>query len=188
MLFKTSRDVFYTASLIVLWVYFYLILTLDHSMKFSLPVWSLYFNWAPFHFTLGMLSSVLSYPVQFSESNKQASVCKACFAIYWISQLHIMRRQIEKMHYLFRMVGYIGFKHGEFIPDIVPVLISALKDDTPAVARQAITCGIDIFRCTLVKVAIQVVDCFGSEFWTSNMPHLLLTRFKIFRDQLSASF
>ncbi|KAK4359342.1 hypothetical protein RND71_021571 [Anisodus tanguticus] len=59
------------------------------------------------------------------------------------------------------MVGYIGFKHGEFLPDIVPVLISALKDDTPAVARQAITCGIDIFRCTLVKVAIQ--GLFSSE-------------------------
>ncbi|XP_009598060.1 uncharacterized protein [Nicotiana tomentosiformis] len=59
------------------------------------------------------------------------------------------------------MVGYIGFKHGEFIPDIVPVLISALKDDMPAVARQAITCGIDIFRCTLVKVAIQ--GLFSSE-------------------------
>lgn len=67
------------------------------------------------------------------------------------------------MRYLFRMVGYIGFKHGEFLPDIVPVLISALKDDTPAVARQAINCGIEIFRCTLVKVAIQVVVCLGYE-------------------------
>ncbi|CAN4106127.1 unnamed protein product [Withania somnifera] len=59
------------------------------------------------------------------------------------------------------MVGYIGFKYGEFLPDIVPVLISALKDDTPAVSRQAITCGIEIFRCTLVKVAIQ--GLFSSE-------------------------
>lgn len=54
-----------------------------------------------------------------------------------------------------QMVGCIGFEHGELLPDIIPVLISALKDDTPAVARQAITCGIGIFRCTLVKVAIQ---------------------------------
>ncbi|XP_055812650.1 uncharacterized protein LOC129882403 [Solanum dulcamara] len=59
------------------------------------------------------------------------------------------------------MVGHIGFEHGEFLPDIVPVLISALKDDTPAVARQAINCGIEIFRCTLVKVAIQ--GLFSSE-------------------------
>ncbi|MCD7461140.1 hypothetical protein HAX54_045366 [Datura stramonium] len=34
------------------------------------------------------------------------------------------------------VVGYIGFKHGEFLPDIVPVLISALKDDTSAVAHK----------------------------------------------------
>ncbi|KAK6779727.1 hypothetical protein RDI58_021911 [Solanum bulbocastanum] len=54
-----------------------------------------------------------------------------------------------------QMVGCIGFEHGELLPDIIPVLTSALKDDTPAVARQAITCGIGIFRCTLVKVAIQ---------------------------------
>lgn len=74
-----------------------------------------------------------------------------------------MRRKIKKTRYLFRMVGCIGFEHGELLPDIIPVLISALKDDTPAVARQAITCGIGIFRCTLVKVAIQVVDYFRYE-------------------------
>ncbi|KAL7169640.1 hypothetical protein ACSBR2_034642 [Camellia fascicularis] len=54
-----------------------------------------------------------------------------------------------------KMIGDIGLKHMEFIPDIIPVLITVLKDGTPAVARQAITCGIDLFRSTLVKVAIQ---------------------------------
>ncbi|KAI7997805.1 Symplekin [Camellia lanceoleosa] len=54
-----------------------------------------------------------------------------------------------------KMIGDIGLKHVEFIPDIIPVLITVLKDGTPAVARQAITCGIDLFRSTLVKVAIQ---------------------------------
>lgn len=44
----------------------------------------------------------------------------------------------------------------EFLPEIVPVLITVLNDSTPAVARQAITCGIDLFRRTLEKVAIQV--------------------------------
>ncbi|KAK4396118.1 hypothetical protein Sango_1448400 [Sesamum angolense] len=53
------------------------------------------------------------------------------------------------------MIGEIGLKHLELLPDIIPALIAALKDDTPAVARQAITCGVDIFRCSLVKVAIQ---------------------------------
>ncbi|KAM7467970.1 hypothetical protein LguiB_015532 [Lonicera macranthoides] len=53
------------------------------------------------------------------------------------------------------IIGDVGLKHTQFLPDIVPVLITGLKDDTPAVARQAITCGIDIFRCTLAKIAIQ---------------------------------
>lgn len=44
----------------------------------------------------------------------------------------------------------------EFLPDIVPVLITALQDSTPAVARQSGTCGIDLFRSTLVRIAIQV--------------------------------
>lgn len=54
------------------------------------------------------------------------------------------------------MIGQIGLKNLEFLPEIVPVLITVLNDDTAAVARQAIACGIDIFRSTLVKVAIQV--------------------------------
>lgn len=49
----------------------------------------------------------------------------------------------------------VGLKYADLIPDIIPVLITLLKDGTPAVARQAITCGTDLFRCTLVKVAIQ---------------------------------
>lgn len=54
------------------------------------------------------------------------------------------------------MIGEIGSKHVEFLPEIVPVVINVLKDSTPAVARQAITCGIDLFRITFTKVAIQV--------------------------------
>lgn len=54
------------------------------------------------------------------------------------------------------MIGDVGLKHVEFLPDIVPVLITVLKDGTPAVARQSVTCGIDLFRRTLVRIAIQV--------------------------------
>ncbi|KAL7095344.1 hypothetical protein ACP275_10G018300 [Erythranthe tilingii] len=54
-----------------------------------------------------------------------------------------------------RMIGEIGLKHLELLPEIIPALVDVLKDDTPAVARQAITCGIDIFRSSLVKVTIQ---------------------------------
>lgn len=53
------------------------------------------------------------------------------------------------------MVGEIGLKNTEFLADIVPVLIDVLDDDTPAVIRQAILCGIDLFRFTLEKIAIQ---------------------------------
>lgn len=53
------------------------------------------------------------------------------------------------------MIGEIGLKNTEFLPDIVPVLIDVLDDDTPAVVRQAILCGIRLFRSTLEKIAIQ---------------------------------
>ncbi|KAK3019013.1 hypothetical protein RJ639_003621 [Escallonia herrerae] len=57
--------------------------------------------------------------------------------------------------FVIEMIGAIGLKHTELLPEIIPALIAILKDDTPAVARQAIRCGIDIFRHSLVKVAIQ---------------------------------
>ncbi|PON51152.1 Coatomer beta subunit [Parasponia andersonii] len=53
------------------------------------------------------------------------------------------------------IIGEIGLKHVDFVPEIVPELMTVLNDSAPAVARQAITCGIDLFRRTLEKVAIQ---------------------------------
>nr|KYP44821.1 Symplekin [Cajanus cajan] len=53
------------------------------------------------------------------------------------------------------MLGEIGLKNTEFLSDIVPVLINGLDDDTPAVVRQAILCGIDLFRSTLEKITVQ---------------------------------
>ncbi|KAJ0028055.1 hypothetical protein Pint_34851 [Pistacia integerrima] len=53
------------------------------------------------------------------------------------------------------IIGEVGLKHVQFLPEIMPVLISVLDDSAPAVARQAITCGLDLFRSTLVKLAIQ---------------------------------
>ena len=47
-------------------------------------------------------------------------------------------------------------KHLEFVPEIVPVLMLVLEDLVPAVARQAITCGMSLFRATLEKITIQV--------------------------------
>ena len=56
----------------------------------------------------------------------------------------------------FRMLGEIGLKNTEFLSDIVPVLIEVLNDDTPAVVRQALLCGIELFRGTLEKIVVQV--------------------------------
>ncbi|KAG7965085.1 hypothetical protein I3843_09G205600 [Carya illinoinensis] len=53
------------------------------------------------------------------------------------------------------VIGEIGLKHMEFLPEIVRALITVVDDGTPAVARQAITSGIDLFRSTLERVAIQ---------------------------------
>ncbi|XP_042050087.1 uncharacterized protein LOC121795614 isoform X2 [Salvia splendens] len=61
-----------------------------------------------------------------------------------------------------RMIGEIGLKHLQLLPEIIPALVNVLKDDTPAVARQAISCGFDIFRYSLVNVAIQ--GLYSSEF------------------------
>ncbi|KAJ4971323.1 hypothetical protein NE237_004422 [Protea cynaroides] len=57
--------------------------------------------------------------------------------------------------FLAEMIGQLGMEHIEFLPEMVPVLIAFLKDDAPAVARQAITSGIDLFCRTFEKVAIQ---------------------------------
>ncbi|CAA7061832.1 unnamed protein product [Microthlaspi erraticum] len=53
------------------------------------------------------------------------------------------------------ILGEIGLKYVELLPEIVPLLIKSLEDETPAVARQAIACGADLFSSTLEKVAVQ---------------------------------
>nr|XP_011466471.1 PREDICTED: uncharacterized protein LOC101312467 [Fragaria vesca subsp. vesca] len=53
------------------------------------------------------------------------------------------------------MLGEIGLLHVDLLPEIVPSLINVLSDGTPAVARQAITSGTELFRCVMEKVALQ---------------------------------
>ncbi|XP_024011514.1 uncharacterized protein LOC18017266 isoform X2 [Eutrema salsugineum] len=53
------------------------------------------------------------------------------------------------------VLGEIGLKYVELLPEIVPLLIKSHKDETPAVARQVIVCGTDLFRSTLERVAVQ---------------------------------
>ncbi|KNA19015.1 hypothetical protein SOVF_065440 isoform A [Spinacia oleracea] len=53
------------------------------------------------------------------------------------------------------VIGEIGLRHLEVLPETTPALLTVVDDDTPAVARQAITSGTNIFCCTLEKIAIQ---------------------------------
>uniref|UniRef100_A0A0R0E2J2 Symplekin/Pta1 N-terminal domain-containing protein n=1 Tax=Glycine max TaxID=3847 RepID=A0A0R0E2J2_SOYBN len=57
--------------------------------------------------------------------------------------------------FLTEMLGEIGLKNTEFLSNIVPVLIDLLDDDTPAVVRQVLLCGTDLFRATLEKIVVQ---------------------------------
>ncbi|GJY68330.1 symplekin isoform X1, partial [Tanacetum coccineum] len=53
------------------------------------------------------------------------------------------------------IAGDVGLNNTELLPDIVPLLITLLRDGTPAVARQSITSGISLFRRALMKIALQ---------------------------------
>lgn len=69
------------------------------------------------------------------------------------------------------MIGEIGFKHIDLLPQIVPLLITVLTDDTPAVVRQSITCAMDLFRFSLVKIAMKglyssEIDSSLQSLWT----------------------
>ncbi|KAF9596937.1 hypothetical protein IFM89_014516 [Coptis chinensis] len=59
------------------------------------------------------------------------------------------------------MIGEIGMMDIELIPEMMPVLLSLLKDDTPAVARQAIISGTSLYRGVLEKVAVQGLHSSG---------------------------
>lgn len=54
------------------------------------------------------------------------------------------------------MIEGIGTQHVDFVPIMVPVLLTLLRDSAPAVARRAITSGSNIFRVILEQVALQV--------------------------------
>lgn len=53
------------------------------------------------------------------------------------------------------MIGDIGSKHTEVLSEMIPCLLHFLKDETAAVARQAITTGTSLFRHVLENLVIQ---------------------------------
>lgn len=60
------------------------------------------------------------------------------------------------------MIGDIGSKHTEVLHEMLPCLISFLDDETPAVARQAVTTGTALFCHVLEKLVIQACFFFKS--------------------------
>uniref|UniRef100_A0A1D1XLC0 Symplekin n=1 Tax=Anthurium amnicola TaxID=1678845 RepID=A0A1D1XLC0_9ARAE len=52
-------------------------------------------------------------------------------------------------------ISEIGIKSMELLPEIVPTLVYLLKDETPAVTRQAIVSGTTLFHNVLEKLVIQ---------------------------------
>ncbi|TVU37100.1 hypothetical protein EJB05_10391 [Eragrostis curvula] len=53
------------------------------------------------------------------------------------------------------MIGEVGSKHMVYLPDMIPCLMHLLNDDTPAVARQAIKTGTNLFAKVLEHLVIQ---------------------------------
>jgi len=56
-----------------------------------------------------------------------------------------------------RIVGEVGSKHMEYLPDIIPCLLHLLNDEAPAVVRQAIKTGTALFAKLLQHLVIQVI-------------------------------
>jgi hypothetical protein len=55
------------------------------------------------------------------------------------------------------MIGEVGSKHMVYIPEVMPSLLDLLNDDTPAVARQAVKTGTNLFAKVLQQLVIQVI-------------------------------
>ncbi|ONM61131.1 HEAT repeat-containing protein [Zea mays] len=53
------------------------------------------------------------------------------------------------------IIGELGSKHMRYLPDMIPCLLHLLNDETPAVVRQAVKTGTNLFAKVLQKLAIQ---------------------------------
>lgn len=56
-----------------------------------------------------------------------------------------------------RIIGELGSKHMAYLPDMIPCLLHLLNDETPAVVRQAVKTGTNLFAKVLQKLVIQVI-------------------------------
>lgn len=71
--------------------------------------------------------------------------------------------------YLAEMIEEIGLKNLEHLSQMVPVLLAFLKDDTPAVIRQSITSGTNLFRNALEHASLQVVHSGKLDKWLEDL-------------------
>lgn len=76
--------------------------------------------------------------------------------------------------YLAEMIEEIGLKNLEHLSQMVPVLLAFLKDDTPAVIRQSITSGTNLFRNALEYAALQAVHYGKLDKWLEDLWSLML--------------
>lgn len=53
------------------------------------------------------------------------------------------------------IIGELGSKHMRYLPDMIPCLLHLLNDETPAVVRQAVKTGTNLFAKVLQKLVIQ---------------------------------
>jgi len=56
-----------------------------------------------------------------------------------------------------RIIGVVGSKHMEYLPDIIPCLLHLLNDEAPPVVRQAIKTGTTLFAKLIQRLVIQVI-------------------------------
>ncbi|KAL2622737.1 hypothetical protein R1flu_002942 [Riccia fluitans] len=72
---------------------------------------------------------------------------------------HLMDFQADPsspvLKYLAEIIEEVGLRATDQLPFMVPVLMNLLRDNTPAVARRAISSGTNLFRHTLEQVALQ---------------------------------
>jgi len=54
-----------------------------------------------------------------------------------------------------RIIGVVGSKHMEYLPDIIPCLLHLLNDEAPPVVRQAIKTGTTLFAKLIQRLVIQ---------------------------------
>jgi len=71
-----------------------------------------------------------------------------------IADLHTDEASPVRKH-VTEIIGVVGSKHMEYLPDIIPCLLHLLNDEAPPVVRQAIKTGTTLFAKLIQRLVIQ---------------------------------